>query len=101
MCCSKSGELNSLGGLKPCMDAMRTLKKRQTRGEAIIRRHDGSLKVETVKAGVLRSDTELCGTDKAQVVVSSGLRTLIHMGLEAVGKAATRDSGFDSYRLHQ
>ena len=69
---------------------MRTLKKRQTRGEAIIRRHDGSLKVETVKAGVLRSDTELCGTDKAQVVVSSGLRTLIHMGLEAVGKAATR-----------
>jgi hypothetical protein len=27
-----------LGGLKPCMDAMRTLRKRQTRGEAIIRR---------------------------------------------------------------
>ena len=25
-----------LGGLKPCMDAMRTLRKRQTRGEAII-----------------------------------------------------------------
>ena len=25
-----------LGGLKPCMSAMRTLRKRQTRGEAVI-----------------------------------------------------------------
>jgi hypothetical protein len=30
--------LGRVGGLKPCMDAMRTLRKRQTRGEAIIRR---------------------------------------------------------------
>lgn len=48
-----------LGGLKPCMDAMRTLRKRQTRGEAIIRRRDGSLEIQIVKAGVLRSDTWL------------------------------------------
>ena len=45
-----------LGGLKPCMDAMRTLRKRQTRGEAIIRRRTESIKNE-VKAGVLQSDT--------------------------------------------
>lgn len=46
-----------LGGLKPCMDAMCTLRKHQTRGEAIIRRRDGSLEIQIVKAGVLRSDT--------------------------------------------
>ena len=46
-----------LGGLKPCMDAMCTLRKHQTRGEAIIRRRDGSLEIQIVKAGVLQSDT--------------------------------------------
>ncbi len=45
-----------LGGLKPCMDAMRTLRKRQTRGEAIIRRRTEPFKSE-VKAGVLQFDT--------------------------------------------
>ena len=44
-------------GLKPCMAAMCTLRKHQTRGEAIIRRRDGSLEIQIVKAGVLRSDT--------------------------------------------
>ena len=29
-----------LGGLKPCMSAMRTLRKRQTRGAAVIEGHN-------------------------------------------------------------
>ena len=39
------------------MDAMCTLRKHQTRGEAIIRGRYGSLETQIVKAGVLRSDT--------------------------------------------
>ena len=48
---------NPLGGLKPCMDAMRTLRKRQTRGEAVIEGRDGSLEIQIVKSGVLRFNT--------------------------------------------
>ena len=50
---------NPPGGLKPCMDAMRTLRKRQTRGEAIIRRRQviSGWETRVGKAGVLQSDT--------------------------------------------
>ena len=39
------------------MDAMRALRKRQTRGEAIIRRRGGSSEIRIAKGGVLHSDT--------------------------------------------
>ena len=45
-----------LGGLKPCMVAMRTLRKRQTRGEAVIEGRTESFK-NKVKSGVLLFDT--------------------------------------------
>ena len=52
--------LKALGGLKPCMDAMRTLRKRQTRGEAIIRRRGGSLEIQIAKSSVQCSDKVPC-----------------------------------------
>jgi hypothetical protein len=39
------------------MDAMRTLRKRQTRGEAIIKRRGGSLETQIAKASAQWFDT--------------------------------------------
>ena len=75
--------------------------KLDTRGEAIIRRRGGSPEIRIAKSSVQCSDTEPCGTDKARVVVSSGLRTLIHMvGMAEMADAPDCGSGFRGFNSH-